>query len=359
MDTEEVPDSAALSGSPLHDDFEWGLIRKFDGLWLYEDDPDLPYRVDQLFRLFYRARELFYEVGPHSPFLWSDEPSPFLWSDEPSPFLWSDEPSPFLWSDEPSTLHLSGSRDIYVRAYSIYEHERDEQPDSLIERARQICALGGKDESGDAEFSDGQIFTALALREIASAIDAICDVCVIFQAEAKPFIAPLSALRESFPNDYWRQAGELRTRNWREEREKFIEAYEHKARAETMMLLAVIASEGVLPHNVMGFASELRQGARKQGEEKFTKARKGKQAEHTRAIEKLACEWQLFTPATFRKKLHGLMVDGKFHCSATGGTLSKVADEKEELRYHSKEGRSSLISPDALRKALFRLKVKQ
>lgn len=332
MDAQEDPDWGAYSGSPLHDDFERSLFSKFEGLWLYEDDFDVNYRVEQFFRLFDKARGLFYDVGKVDCFIWSGDPTP---------------------------LQLTGSEDIYVRTHAIFSHEIDGQPDSLTNRARQICALGGKDDDGVPEFSDGQIFASLALSEVARALDAICDVCVIFQAEIKPFREPLAILRELQAPEYWREVLELRKRNWREEREKFISAYEHKARGEMMMLLALLASEGVMPHRVAEFAAKLRREGNEHGYAEAAKKweRKGRQNEMNAVITSLAREWQIFTPAPFYKKLLCAMGSVNFNCGANGGNISKQQDGSGDLLYRSESGAPTSITREGLKKTLTRAKL--
>ena len=334
MDAQEDPDLGAFSGSPLHDDFELGFIRKFEGLWLYEDDFDINYRVEQFFRLFDKARGLFYDAG---------------------------RVDCFIWSGDATTLQLTGSEDIYVRTHAIFSHEIDGQPDSLTERARQICALGGKDNDGVPEFRDGQIFASLALSEFARALDAICDVCVIFQAEIKPFREPLAIWRELQAPEYWREVHELRKRNWREEREKFISAYEHKARGEMMMLLALLASEGVMPHRVTEFAAKLRREGNEHGYSEAAKKweRKNKQNKMNAVITSLARKWQIFTPAPFYKKLFCAMESGNFICGANGGNISKENDGSGNLRYRPESGPEALITLGGLKKTLTRAKPKK
>jgi hypothetical protein len=338
MDTEAGTDSIAYSESPLHEDFEDALIRKFDGFWLHEDDPDVRSHVDQLFRLFYRARDLFETVGPHLL-----------------------RPRDEGWI---APLHLAGSMHIHHHAYAIFEHEDVERPDSLTERARQICSLGGRGEDGKPEFSDGQIYASLALSEIVWALDALCDVCMIFQSEIAQYIQPLTIFRASFPDDYRREADELRARNWREERDKFIEAFEYKASAEKMLLLATMASDGVMPHRFEEFALEMRsagaerghEAGRAQGRDEWRLARKSKREERNVAIEGLAREWGTFTPATFCEKLRASLSNGVINCPSTGGALSLDVVERHALRYVSASGTKAIVSSEALKKILQRSK---
>ena len=330
MDANGGYDSDSSSNSPLTDDFECNLIREFEGKWLYEDDQKIRVCVDQLFGLFYDSRELFYKAGRDNDAMWLDDPTP---------------------------LQVEGSAEIYSRTHSIFDKEIKGHPESLIERARQICGLNRNGE----KFSDGQIFATLALSVLARAIGSIADVCKLFQTEVEPVFSPLSVLREMGAPEYWQETNALRTRNWREEQDKFNRAYKYRAQANTMMNLAMIASEGVMPHRVDDFASKILREGIEHGKEigRNEGPRKGKKDEHTEAIETLARTWQLFTPAKFKDKLFGAKKSGNFYCDATGGKLSRFISDCDALYYQpAGGGKPHRIAADALKKALSRSKPK-
>lgn len=328
MDVQNEAPLASGGDSLLDEETDWELARKLEELWLYEDDHLIGEMIDKCAQQTQRARDLFFRCSREND---------------------------FIWCASPTDAQSRGCAEIDWRFNAIFDHEIEGQPDSLLDRARQICSLRDITEDGHPEFSDAHIFACLALSALGRATHKLYQICVLFQEEVRPFIGPLSVLREMHSTDYFVEATKLRKKIWRDEQELLVDACEYRVQAEKLMALSVISSDGVLPHRVADVADRWRGEGVKEGRDEWTRARKGAKSEKNCAIESLAREWSTFTAATFLQKLKECTKNGPIECVSTGGKLWVDALGGDGVRYVSASGQKDYSSSGALKKVLDRM----